>query len=204
VSTQTADPSHREPGVDPSHLRRCTASSRRQAGERCRAYAIRGASVCKVHGGSAPAVRAAAERRVARAEAVAALQLVGRPVQNADPAALLLDEIAHTAGSVQALRGLLAELDPNDVVLGGGRPYLDLYAEQQQSLMKYAELGARLGLEQRRTALAEALSGLVVGLIRNVLTAAGLTQEQHAAAMTALPPAIAELRAQLDPQGRTT
>jgi hypothetical protein len=160
--------------------------------------------VCKVHGGSAPAVRAAAERRVARAEAVAALQLVGRPVQNADPAALLLDEIAHTAGSVQALRGLLAELDPNDVVLGGGRPYLDLYAEQQQSLMKYAELGARLGLEQRRTALAEALSGLVVGLIRNVLTAAGLTQEQHAAAMTALPPAIAELRAQLDPQGRTT
>ncbi len=141
---------------------------------------------------------------MARAEAVAALQLVGRPVENADPASLLLDEIAHTAGSVQALRGLLAELDPNDVVLGGGRPFLDLYLENQASLMRFAELGARLGLEQRRTALAEGLAGLVVALIRTVLGAAGLTPDQYTAAMAALPPALAELRAQLDPQGRTT
>jgi hypothetical protein len=125
-------------------------------------------------------------------------------VENADPASLLLDEIGHTAGTVAGLRGLIAELEPGDVVLGGGRPFLDLYTEQQAQLMRFSELGARLGLEQRRTALAEALAGLVVGLIRNVLTAAGLTPDQHNAAMAALPPALAELRAQLDPQGRTT
>jgi hypothetical protein len=157
-----------------------------------------------VHGGRAPQVRAAGERRLARAEAVAALQLVGRPVENADPGDLLLTEIGHVAGTVAGLRQLIGDLDPDDVVAGSERPFYDVYTEAQAQLMKYAELGARLGLEQRRTALAEALSGLVFGLIRNVLSAASLTQDQHAAAMAALPPALAELRAQLDPQGRTT
>lgn len=160
--------------------------------------------MCTSHGGAAPQVRAAADRRQARAEAVAALQLVGRPVQNADPGDLLLNEIGHVAGTVAGLRELLADLDPDEVVAGGTRPSLDLYVESQQSLMKFAELGARLGLEQRRTALAEALSGLVLTLIRNVLIAADLSQGQHAAVMAALPPALAELRAQLDPPGRTT
>jgi hypothetical protein len=46
--------------------------------------------------------------------------------------------------------------------------------------------------------------GMVVGLIRQVLTAAGLSQDQYTAAMTALPIALSELRLQLDPPGRTT
>jgi hypothetical protein len=133
-----------------------------------------------------------------------ALQLVGRPVENADPGDLLLTEIVHVAGTVASLRTLIGDLDPDDVVAGSARPFYDVYVEAQAQLMKYAELAARLGLEQRRTALAEALSGLVFGLIRNVLAAASLTQDQHAAAMAALPPALAELRAQLEPPGRTT
>jgi hypothetical protein len=145
-----------------------------------------------------------AERRLARAEAVAPLQLIGRPVENADPGDLLLTEIGHVAGTVAGLRELLAQVDPGDVVAGETRPYLDLYVDSQRSLMRYAGLGARLGLEQRRTALAEQLAGLVFGLIRTVLSAASLTQDQHTAAMAALPPALAELRAELDPPGRTT
>jgi hypothetical protein len=101
-----------------------------------------------VHGGRAPQVRAAGERRLARAEAVAALQLVGRPVENADPGGLLLDELAQVAGTVAGLRQLIGDLDPDDVVAGGTRPYLDLYTEQQAHLMRFAELGARLGLER--------------------------------------------------------
>jgi len=41
---------------------RCTA--RRQDGQPCRAMAARGANVCRVHGGSAPQVKAAAKRRL--------------------------------------------------------------------------------------------------------------------------------------------
>lgn len=41
----------------------CKAHSPR-TGKRCRQKAIRGASVCKMHGGSAPQVRAAAQARI--------------------------------------------------------------------------------------------------------------------------------------------
>jgi hypothetical protein len=99
-------------------------------------------------------------------------------VENADPEDLLLTEISQAAGTVAGLRALIGDLDPDDVVAGTARPFYDVYGEAQAQLMKYAELGVRLGLEQRRTALAEALSGLVFGLIRNVLAAASLTQDQ--------------------------
>src|SRR3954471_24887260 len=45
--------------------RRCTA--RRTDGRPCRCYAIVGGKVCRVHGGAARQVRAAAERRVLQA-----------------------------------------------------------------------------------------------------------------------------------------
>jgi hypothetical protein len=44
---------------------RCTA--RKRNGEPCRAMAARGAHVCRVHGGSAPQVKAAAKRRLDQA-----------------------------------------------------------------------------------------------------------------------------------------
>jgi hypothetical protein len=48
-----------------THLRwaiQCRAH-RRKTGQRCRAYAIRGGWVCTAHGGRAPQVRRAADRR---------------------------------------------------------------------------------------------------------------------------------------------
>ncbi|MDL4814973.1 hypothetical protein [Actinomadura opuntiae] len=47
--------------------RRCKA--RRTDGEPCRAWAMAGATTCRVHGASAPQVRAAAEGRVTEADA---------------------------------------------------------------------------------------------------------------------------------------
>lgn len=56
------------------HPRQCTATSQR-TGERCRRFAIQGGHVCPHHGGSAPAVRAAANARLADLipDAIAAL-----------------------------------------------------------------------------------------------------------------------------------
>ena len=53
---------------------KCTAH--RQDGNPCTAYAIKGGSVCRVHGGSAPQVRAAALRRLLEAVDPAAGELI--------------------------------------------------------------------------------------------------------------------------------
>lgn len=68
---------------------RCTAASSR-TGQPCRNRAIAGATVCRMHGGAAPQVRRAAERRLAEAQAAQAasevyLRLAGQPP--ADPVA---------------------------------------------------------------------------------------------------------------------
>ena len=54
---------------------KCTA--RKQNGEPCKAMAARGATVCRVHGGSAPQVKAAAARRIQNALDAAAKRLLG-------------------------------------------------------------------------------------------------------------------------------
>ena len=60
--------------------RRCRA--RRTNGQPCKAWAIVGGYVCRAHGGAAPHVRQAAERRAAEAQinraAAAALERYGR------------------------------------------------------------------------------------------------------------------------------
>jgi hypothetical protein len=56
--------------------RQCTARSKR-SGERCRSYAVRGASVCVRHGGAAPQVKAKARERL-DALAEPAVVLLGR------------------------------------------------------------------------------------------------------------------------------
>ncbi|GGR28884.1 HGGxSTG domain-containing protein [Agromyces mediolanus] len=52
----------------------CTA--RRRNGQPCMNYAIKGATVCRLHGGSAPQVRAAAQVRILMASDLAAKKLV--------------------------------------------------------------------------------------------------------------------------------
>ena len=74
----------------------CTA--RKQNGEPCRAKAARGANVCRVHGGSAPQVKAAAKRRLAQAADVLVQRLL----------AFALD--GDTTDNV-ALQAIIAALD---------------------------------------------------------------------------------------------
>lgn len=52
-----------EPNVSLTHSRPCSAHSSR-TGKPCTQYAIKGATVCRFHGGSAPQVKAKAEQRL--------------------------------------------------------------------------------------------------------------------------------------------
>lgn len=70
---------------------KCTA--RKRNGEPCRAMAARGANVCRVHGGSAPQVKAAARRRLDNAADALTARLLGFALDNGVPDAIALAAI---------------------------------------------------------------------------------------------------------------
>lgn len=81
--------------LDPKRGTLCTA--RRRNGEKCLNYAIRGARVCRLHGGAAPQVKAAAQIRLLMAADKAAAELV----------TMMLDKSAPHAVRLAAARDLL-------------------------------------------------------------------------------------------------
>ena len=90
-------------------MAQCTATSRR-SGERCKRHAHPGATVCVKHGAGAPAVKAAAARRLEAAKASAALARIGQRV-DADPLAQLLDVIAYQGGLVAFWRAQVEAIE---------------------------------------------------------------------------------------------
>ena len=83
--------------------------ARKQDGTQCRAWPIRGAEVCRVHGGRAPQVKAAAARRLAAQAAEQAVRTLGLAV-DISPTEALLEEVRWTAGHVAWLRSRVQEL----------------------------------------------------------------------------------------------
>lgn len=105
---------------EPTEKRRCTARKKGkdgQKGERCKAWALKGQSVCRVHGGGAPQNRAAAARRLAEERALELLQTYGRPVETT-PSDALLDEVKWTAGHVAWLRQRVQEIEEAETATG--------------------------------------------------------------------------------------
>jgi hypothetical protein len=80
--------------------------ARRSNGQPCHKYPVKGALVCRVHGGAAPQVRDAARRRLLEAADPAAARLV-ELLDNPDPAiavraaVALLDRAGHGPSSTQ-------------------------------------------------------------------------------------------------------
>ena len=103
----------------PPPERRCRATSK-ESGEPCKLWAMRGSTVCRKHGGSAPQVRAKAQERVMLAELVPAAK-DDPELADATPAELLL-HAAHSTGRVVLMlqkHGAGSSLDPADLDLLG-------------------------------------------------------------------------------------
>jgi hypothetical protein len=88
----------------------CSAHSRN--GNQCRAKAVKGATVCRMHGGSAPQVKRAAEVRAARMQAHAeAERMVALAGVEADPMQHLLDSLYRAAALMAVWGQMVAALD---------------------------------------------------------------------------------------------
>ena len=87
---------------------KCKATAK-GTGQRCQAWAMAGSEVCRVHGGRAPQVKAAAARRLAEQAAQQAVRTLGLPV-DISPTEALLEEVRWTAGHVAWLRSRVQEL----------------------------------------------------------------------------------------------
>lgn len=169
---------------------RCSAIARR-TGERCRKFPIRGANVCRSHGGAAPQVRRAAHRRLAEAEAARLVAQEGSSPTR-DPIEALLRVCGEMESLSTALRNRVANL--SDITNTDRTGAQDTVAELQayeRSLDRLARTLVainRLGLEERRIAIQQRKADLLRECVtRAVFSAqADLSYEQGHRVLQAL------------------
>lgn len=135
--------------------RRCRATSR-QTGRRCRRFPVPGATVCAMHGGAAPAVRAAAERRRAEAEATALYEEVWNP--NAEPVTNVVDELHRMAGQLKHSVNVLGALVATDGLDSVKAIAFDRLVGHLRRLL--ADI-ARLGIDDKKVELDAARAEMV-------------------------------------------
>lgn len=177
----------------------------RTDGEPCTRWAIIGGDVCPKHGAGAPQVKAAAARRLARAQAEDELRRFGQPV-DMEPTEGLLSMVRVAAGMVAALSGWVVQSDDGtqlNRLAGGGSAVVEhvhmvMFREWCDRLVSYSAAAKRAGVEDQRVAIEEAQAEIFGQFVRDLLTSAefGLSseQQQHGLAvagrlMRALPPA---------------
>lgn len=187
---------------------KCKATAK-GTGQRCQAWAMAGSEVCRVHGGRAPQVKAAAARRLAEQAAQQAVRTLGLPV-DISPTEALLEEVRWTAGHVAWLRDRVQELESGDMSWGttkvktGGddagttqeaKPsvWYELYTRERAHLIKVCDAAIRAGVEERRVRLAEQQGDLLALAIRQILDAFGLSGDPRVA--TIVPGVLREIGA---------
>lgn len=198
---------------------KCTAH--RSNGEPCNNWAIKGAEVCRNHGGSAPRVREAAARRVAEAKAAEKMRLFAAPV-DIDPANALLELVQWTAGETRYWRAEVARIAEAEaekltwsqtareegVTPGEFGGHFDkdvteavphvayrMLTDAQDRLAKYAAAALRAGVEERRVKLAEGQGAMVADVIKRILERLDLLEWQAELVPTIVPEELRALTA---------
>lgn len=176
---------------------RCSA--RKTNGEPCPQVAMRGQTVCYVHGGAAPQNRKAAQRRLAKVDADKQLAEMGyEPVT--DPIATLADVAGRSVAlmdwfeaRVEALHQEL-RYPSSEVGTEQLRSEVVLLERAMDRVGKLASRLAELGYEERRVRVEEAQLDLMAEAIRLALAELGLA-ERYDEAITVVARHVAELEA---------
>lgn len=155
----------------------------RKTSKPCMGNPPAGGKVCRMHGGGAPQVKEAADRREATDRAVKELVKLGYPV-DIEPGEALLQQVREAAGNVAFLRERVQELE---VLIAQGPfgayvdPHVDLYDKERERLAKFAKLALDAGVAERQVQIAEKQGALVADVIRKLLDdpTLGLTPAQR-------------------------
>ncbi|WP_210651324.1 hypothetical protein [Nocardioides sp. SYSU D00065] len=196
----------------------CTATSR--SGNRCKRRPIPGGTVCAMHGGKAPQVVAAAEARLQARQALLAAEAFGLP-REVDPHTALLEELHRTAGAVQWLGAIVADLEREAITWGRVKEthgtqlekgtdngttnaaavnvWVRLWQEERDRLAKVAKTCVDVGIEERRVRLAESAGQQLAAVIRSVLDRLELSDGQRSLALRVVPDELRRLAADVVP-----
>lgn len=175
-------------GDDLTDRRQCKAVAKR-TGKRCGAYAIRGAEVCRVHGGMAPQVRAAAARRLAedrlrrrldQAEIREVADPIGEFQRMVAEALALKDMLASHVASLDALR--FTDARGSEQL----RAEVALYERAMDRSARFLETWVKLGMEERLVRVTEVQAAAMGAALDRALTAAGIDGERRREVVAAL------------------
>lgn len=172
---------------------RCKGHNR--AGKPCGRNKLAGQNVCDLHGGKAPQALAAAERRLQERAAVLALESFGVPIE-VDAHTALLQELHRTAGAVQWLGAIVADLNREDLVWGttkvkdGGddrgttqeaKPniWYELWLRERKHLVEVGKACHAAGIEEHRVELETRQAQVVVATFERALGRMALSDEQR-------------------------
>lgn len=155
-------------------------------GERCRRSPIAGGTVCRVHGGAAPAVKAKALQRqalqsvTADARAILAVEDV-EPL--GDPVLVLAGLAARLSATERALAARVNALDRLSYTSVMGteqlRSEVALWGQWHDRLVKTLEILGKLGLDERRVRITQLQAMQLVDIVKATLDALELSPDQR-------------------------
>jgi hypothetical protein len=171
----------------------CAGTSKTRPGEPCDTCLTPPKTVCRFHGGKAPQVQAAVERRRQEQRAARNVAAFALPA-DVEPSVALLDSLYRWYGMATYLAGVIAEFETDDALkqLSVGseryeRPsvWVELYREAVKEQAKVAKACLDAGIDERRMRFTErqgqALDAVIRAVIAGILTwaaSAGMNQAE--------------------------
>lgn len=145
---------------------------------RCRKQPIKGATVCRTHGGSAPHVKAAAEQRQAEAKADAAIRQLWPGLASVEPVRDPFDLLARTAAALEHMAEATGtRVNELQGKVAGGENLTQLRAEVVlldrllDKLLRAGDRMASLGIASRAVEVQQGQADLMLAWLRTGLEA---------------------------------
>jgi limonene-1,2-epoxide hydrolase len=192
-------PKGRQKGDIPPDDKRCVNTGVKSSPDgRCRQWRMEESTQCRWHG-NPPAVRNAQQRRVAQADAkrraMQRLAQEGLPVIHGPEAviAILEERLAVQVAMSRALDDIVRRLTKMDQLRYEHRAgeqirgELAAWLQVNQMVTKLGSDYLKIGLDERKTRIAEAQARILMAVITAVLGRLDLTSEQRRIAAVAVP-----------------